>query len=121
MFTVINMLTFFFILLIIYKIILANSNIIEGITTQSNEQSEYKSSDTNDPNNALILSQQNAGNISYLKQQVDTVLNINEQLKDLSGNVTTLQEQVNGLIQANQQYTANAVGNTPPNISGSTE
>lgn len=116
MFTVINILSFFFILLIIYQIILANINTIEGLTSQS--QTQYQSYDTNNPNNVLILAQQNAGNISYLKQRLDSISNINGQIQDLSGNVTTLQQQVNGLIQANQQYTSHAVGKSPPNISG---
>jgi hypothetical protein len=113
MLTLVNILIVFFILLIVHQIILAN-HIIEGLENDS----DYKSYDTNNPANALILSQQNAGNIEYIKQRLDTVQGMYQQVQDLSGNVQNLQGQMEQLIEANQQYTTQMVGSTPPEITG---
>jgi predicted PurR-regulated permease PerM len=113
MFTLINILIVFFIFLILYQIILA-SNIVEGLENQN----QYQSYDTNNPNNALILAQQNAGNIEYLKERIDNVQGIYQQVQDLSGNVSTLQTQVDGLLQAQQDYANQLTGGTAPEITG---
>jgi hypothetical protein len=110
MLTIVNILILFFIILIFYQILLANY-IIEGLTT------EYKPYNEKD---VLILAQQNAGNISYLKQQIGNIPSLKNKITDLSNNVTTLQNQVNTLVQANQQYTASMIGTTPPTITGTT-
>ena len=68
MLTLVNILVLFFIILIGYQIILAN-HIIEGLES-------YQPYDTNNPANALILAQQNAGNIEYIKQRLDSVHNL---------------------------------------------
>ena len=96
-----------------YQIFLA-SNIIEGL------ENRYETYDTNNPNNALILSQKNAGNIAYLKERIDSIQgsDLNKQVQDLSGNVQTLQTQLNGLVQAQQQYATQMTGGTPPQITG---
>ena len=111
--TLVNILIGFFIFLIMCQIILA-SNIVEGLENQ------YKPNDTNNPNNALILAQQNAGNISYLKERIDKVQGVFQQVQDLSGNVLALQEQVTGLVTAQQQYATQMTGGTgqPPQITG---
>ena len=113
MLTLVNILILFFLFLILYQIFLAN-NIIEGLENQ------YQSYDTNNPNNAFILAQKNAGNIAYLKERIDSMENsdINQEIQDLSGNVQTLQTQVNGLVQAQQQYASQMTGGSPPQISG---
>ena len=113
MLTLINTLIIFFIILIGYQIILGNY-ILEGL---ENNQS-YQQYDTNNPSNALILAQQNAGNIEYIKQRMDTVQGMSQQFQDLSGNVASLQEQVNGLVSAQQQYASQISGGTPPNVTG---
>lgn len=113
MLTLVNILILFFLFLILYQIFLAN-NIIEGLENQ------YQSYDTNNPNNAFILAQKNAGNIAYLKERIDSMENsdINQEIQDLSGNVQTLQTQVNGLVQAQQQYASQMTGGSPPQITG---
>ena len=118
MFTLVNILILFFIFLILYQIFLA-TKIIEGMDNSNN--SDYKSYDTNNPNNALILAQQNSGNIAYLKKQMDSVQDINQEVQDLSGNVQTLQTQVNGIVQAQQNYANQMTGGTVPNITGATD
>ena len=75
----------------------------------------------NNPNNALILAQQNSGNIAYLKKQMDSVQDINQEVQDLSGNVQTLQTQVNGIVQAQQNYANQMTGGTVQNITGTTD
>lgn len=111
MLTLVNILIGFFMFLILYQIFLA-SNIIEGL------ENSYQNYDTNNPNNALILAQKNAGNIEYLKQKIDSTQDIYKQVQDLSGNVLTLQQQVNGLVQAQQSYANQMTGGTAPQITG---
>ena len=114
MLTLVNILIVFFIILILYQILL-ESRIVEGLENQ------YQPYDTNNPNNALILAQQNAGNITFLKQRLDTLIGINQQVQDLSGNVQSLQTQVNGLVQAQQDYANQMTGGTAPEVTGATE
>ena len=59
-------------MLIFYQIFLAyfGNSIMEGYENKD----EYKPYDTNNPDNALILAQQNAGNIIVLKGQMDEIL-----------------------------------------------
>lgn len=114
MLTLVNILIIFFIFLILYQIFLA-TKIIEGM-----DNSTYTPYDTNNPNNTLILAQQNAGNIEYLRKRIDLVQGMNQQLQDLSGNVQSLQTQVNGLVQAQKDYADQMTGGTAPDISGTT-
>ena len=120
MLMLIHTLIIFFIILIFYQIFLAHitskiSN-IEGMDTQTQQQ--YKPYDLNNPNNALILSQQNAGNIQVLKQQMDGIFNLNNKVRDLSGNVTALQNQVSDLMVQQQQYVESKLPASTPEISG---
>ena len=119
MLTLVNILILFFTILVIYQIFLASfgNSIIEGLTS---DNTEYQPYNTNDPNNALILSQQNAGNINVLENQVNNLSGLNQQVQDLSGNVAGLQEQVNNLVSAQNQYASQMAPSTPPDISGTT-
>jgi hypothetical protein len=114
MISLINSLILFFGLLLVYQIFLAyvGNYIVEGLENQ------YQSYDTNNPSNALILAQQNAGNISFLKQQLDSLLGLNKEVKDISGNVVQLQDQMNQLVAAQQQYATQMTGGEAPNITG---
>ena len=114
MLTLVNILIGFFLFLILYQIFLA-SNLIEGF------ENEYKPYDTNNPNNALILAQQNAGNINYLKERLDKFDGIYQEVQDLSGNVVALQTQVDGLVQAQKDYADQLTGGTAPEISGAVD
>jgi hypothetical protein len=95
-----------------------NNNIIEGM--DSNPSQQYQPYDTNNPNNALILAQQNAGNIQVLKQQVDKVLGLDKEVQDISGNVVTLTSQVTKLIESQEQYAKNNLPDSQPKITGAT-
>ena len=114
MLTLVNILIVFFIVLILYQIFLA-SNIIEGL------ENKYTPYDMNNPNNALILAQQNAGNISFLKERLDKYAGVYQQVQDLSGNVASLQTQVNGLVQAQQDYATQMTGGSPPQVTGAVD
>lgn len=120
----IKTLIIFFIILIFYQIFLAHviSKInIEGMDTQTSQTTQqYQPYDMNNPNNAFILAQQNAGNIQVLKQQMDNVLNLNNEVQDLSGNLATLTTQVSDLIEQQQQYVQTNLPSSPPEITGAT-
>jgi hypothetical protein len=117
MLTVVNILILFFLLLIAYQLILAN-HVKEGLKNNKTADNNYQPYDMNNPANALILAQQNAGNIDYLKQRVDSVQGMYQQVQDLSGNVIVLQKQVNDLVTAQQQYATQMTGGVAPNITG---
>jgi len=114
MLTLVNVLIVFFIILIGYQLILAN-HIVEGL--ENNDKSKYKPY----PPNALILAQQNAGNIEFLKHKYDDLQNINTIVNDLSGNVASLQQQVNGLVTTQQQLVTQMTGGSPPDVTGVTD
>lgn len=127
----VNILIVFFIILIFYQLFLSNisetfykikNNVIEGMdtaTTTSGSQ-QYQPYDTSNPNNVMILAQQNAGNIQVLKQQVDGVLGLNQEVQDMSGNLATLTTQVSNLMEAQQQYVQTNLPSSPPQITGAT-
>ena len=108
------LLIIFFSLLIFYQLFLEHftNQLIEGM------DNEYQNYNTNDPNNVMILAQQNAGNIQVLKQQLDTLLSLDQEVKDISGNVVLLQQQVNDLVQAQQNYATQMTPTSTPDISG---
>ena len=129
MLTLVNILIIFFLFIILYQIFLAKLYMVEArlplvearLPTVEGLENQYEQYDTNNPNNALILAQQNAGNIAYLKERLDDYQGAFQELQDLSGNVVSLQNQVNGLVQAQQDYANQMTGGTPPVITGTTD
>jgi predicted RND superfamily exporter protein len=124
---IINILIIFFTILILYQVFLLqlkynfNNYIIEGMDTSSSSSSkDYQPYDTNNQNNSLILAQQNAGNIEVLKQQMDKVLGLSNQVRDISGNVATLTEQVTTLMLQQQKKAESKLSDSPPEITGAT-
>jgi len=111
MLSIVNILIIFFIILIFYQLLLA-SNIVEGLENQ------YTSYDINNPVNALILSQQNAGNIAYLKERLDSYNDVYKQVQDLSGNYDVLEKQMNDLMTSQQDYANQLTGGVAPEITG---
>lgn len=110
----INVLILLFSGLICYQIIIRRSVLREGLDTSGNYQDYDMSANNIDP---TTLSQQNAGNIQFLKSQVDGV---NGEVEDLSGNLATLSDQVQQLIQAQADYASNSLPSTAPDITGAT-
>lgn len=111
MLSVINMLIIFFIILILYQIFL-NRTILEGLDNQYNDYNK------NDPSNALILAQQNAGNISYIKERLDDYNDVYNKVETLTNNYDILEKQVNDLVAAQQDYANQLTGGIAPEISG---
>ena len=115
MLTLVNILIVFFVFIILYQIFLATVPTVEGLENQ------YQPYDTNNPANALILAQQNAGNIAYIKERLDDYQTLYKEVQDISGNYASLQDQVDQLVQAQEQYTTQMTGGTVPQISGVVE
>ena len=113
MLTIIHFLIIIFIVLIIYQIFLAyfSDSIIEGLEN-------YKEYDTNDPNNVMILAQQNAGNIEVLKQEFQKISGLKQEVDDISGNMVNLTKQVDDLVQAQADYLAQNLPAEPPEVTG---
>ena len=112
MLTLINILIVFFLFLIIYQILLAcfGYNVVEGLT-------KYKPYGDKD---ALILGQQNAGNIIVLKGEIDDLTGLKQEFQDLSSNYSGLQSQVNSLVKAQNDYTNQMTGGSDAQITGTT-
>ena len=114
MFFLIPFLIILFGTIISYQLFLAHVGVIEGMDG-------YKEYDTNDPNNAMILAQQNAGNIEVLKSNMEQLSGLKQVITDMSGNITNLQTQVDGLVEAQQDYISQSGVTEPPTITGATD
>ena len=116
MLTLINLLIIIFILLIIYQIFLAHfsNSIIEGLE-------DYQEYDTKNPDNVMILVQQNSGNIEVLRKQFDNISGLNQEVQDISGNVANLTKQVDDLVKAQEDYLAEKLPEEPPEVTGADE
>ena len=90
----IKFLILFFIILFVYQITIYYFHSKEGLTSSS---SDYKTYNINS-DNALILSQQNAGNIMNLKEKIDSCNALSSVVQDLSGQIQVLQSQVNNVV-----------------------
>lgn len=94
-----NLLIMFFIFLIFYQIFShilemnANKKFREGMDNSIS----YQDYNGNDP---LILSKQNAGNISYLKERLDKLEPLIPIVADLSTNMVNLNDQMVALTQS---------------------
>jgi hypothetical protein len=89
---IVNILIVFLVFLLFYQlfIYITSDKVIEGMDstdTSSTSNPTYNDYDTKNPNNTLILCQQNAGNIQYLKGRVD-------ELAGMKSDITTLQQQM---------------------------
>jgi hypothetical protein len=117
MLTLINILILFFTILLIYQIFLAyfGNNIKEGLTNSNGKK--YK---PYNKNNALILAEQNAGNIMVLKRQMDDLSGLKQEFQDLSSNYSGLQSQVTSLVNAQNDYTTQMTGGSEVEVTGTT-
>ena len=129
----IYLLILLFSILIIYQFILAfccdnikalskSTNLIEGLdnpdSSEVGQEQDYKPYNLNDPNNALILSQQNAGNIEVLKGRIDTLDGLKEKVDNNIQNINSLQTQMEGLVQQQADFAQQIAGSTPPTVTG---
>jgi len=114
---VIKLLIIIFSLLIFYEIYLAfNKKQIEGLENESYQ--DYNISDSS--TDAMILAQQNAGNIAFLKQQVDDLLSLKSSVEDLTSEVDTMSTQINDLAQQQADYATSLVGDSTVDVTGTT-
>jgi Tfp pilus assembly protein PilO len=112
----IKLLIVFFIFLIGYQLFLfifKKDNLVEGL-----ENDEYKPYNKDDPNNTLILAQQNAGNIEVLKGRVDKLDGIKERVDSLQQLADGMQTQIDGLVQQQADYANDLMGDKPPPLEG---
>ncbi len=119
----IHILIVFFILLMGYQAYLAmkpNNSLIEGLKTQESQE-EYKPYNSSDPNNALILAQQNAGNIEVLKGRVDKMDGVKERLDTMQQSMDSMQIQIDGLVQQQADYAQDMAGSEPIEVTGTEE
>ena len=112
----VNILIIFFIILLFYQIYIQNfgAGLLEGLENVPT----YQPYDLNNPNNTLILAQQNAGNIDVLKKQIDELQGMKKEVNDISLNLISVNQQIQGLIQQQQQAATEIYGNKPLTISG---
>lgn len=108
-----------------YQLFLAlfSRPIIEGLenaNANANAQ-EYQPYNVNDPNNSLILSQQNAGNIEVLNGRIDKFDGVKEKIDIMEQNIHSMQTQIDGLVQQQADFAQDLVGDTPPEITGTEE
>jgi len=119
--TLIYFLILIFTLLVFYQLFdhfyskCVDSPIIEGL---ENESKTYQPYNLNDPNNALILAQQNAGNIEVLKGRIDSLDNIKERVDNIQQSMDSMQVQIDGLVQQQADYAQELAGSEPPTVTG---
>ena len=105
-------------LIILFAVIISCQLFLAHVVGVTEGLENYKEYDTNDPNNAMILAQQNAGNIEVLRGNMDGLSGLKQIVTDMSGNITNLQTQVDGLVQAQQDYISQSGITEPPVITG---
>ena len=106
-----------------YQLFLArfSCTIIEGLENNNTETQEYQPYNVSDPNNSLILSQQNAGNIEVLNGRIDKFNGVKEKIDIMEQNINSMQTQIDGLVQQQADFAQDLVGDTPPEITGTEE
>ncbi len=114
----IKILTGFFLILICYLIINKiyyfdglYGPILEGL--ESGGDSAYKDYSGEDP---LILGKQNAGNIAALKNQMDDILALKQEVTDMSLNMVKMSGQINDFASAQSEKSDELVGTEEPVI-----
>jgi len=122
-----------FLFLLVYQVYLVNdtfgsntysSKLIEGLENEEENiptTQEYKPYNLNDPNNSLILPQQNAGNIEVLRGRIDTLDGVKKKVDDIQQSISSMQVQIDTLVQQQAEYAQDLVGTTPPTVTGTDE
>ncbi len=99
-----------------------SNKLVEGLENQDNTSTqEYKPYNLNDPNNSLILAQQNAGNIEVLKGRIDGLDGVKKRVDNMQQSIDLMQTQIDGLVQQQADYAQEIAGSTPPEITGTGE
>ena len=93
---IVNILILFFIMLLIFQFSIQNGNFrsnIEGLTSGTILSPKEEQ---------LKIEQKNAGNIEIIKQQLDTLSNLDKQITGLNTNVGILSDKMIELSQTQQ-------------------
>jgi len=121
----IYILIFCFVSLLLCQIYNSRFHLIEGLenatsntTETTSVEKQYKPYNLNDPNNALILGQQNAGNIEVLKGRIDDFDGVKNQVDTMQQSINSMQVQIDGLVQQQLDYAQDIAGSTPADITG---
>jgi hypothetical protein len=124
----IRIIILFFILLIGFQIYSMLRPSIEGLenagiqdpigapsepTATTDSSLTYQPYNKNDPNSALILSQQNAGNIEYLKGRVSDLDKNATKIDAMSQNMGSMQTQIDAMMKQQAEY-ANSISTAAP-------
>ena len=92
--------------------------LMEGMENAGSSDAEYKPYNVSDPNNSLILAQQNAGNIEVLKGRVDKLDKWKEKTDGMQQSIDSLQSQVESLVQQQAEYATELAGDEPVEVTG---
>jgi len=87
-------------------------------STSTSTDGSYQAYNTSDPNNALILAQQNAGNIEVLKGRIDDFGDIKKKTDDMQTSMDGMQDEINALVQQQADFAQQMAGTTTPEITG---
>ena len=116
----VNILIAVFTILILYQLLSSFSNSKEGLENPPpGTPGTIQPYNTNDPNNALILAQQNAGNISVLNGRVDELDKDKDKIFTIQRQISEMQTQIDQLVQQQADYAQDLAGDQPPDISDS--
>lgn len=124
--SLIYILIFIFTILLVYQVYLSfnlssRTTLIEGLengSTSEASEPQYKPYNLNDPNNSLILAQQNAGNIEVLKGRIDGLDGVKKQVDNMQQSIDLMQTQIDGLVQQQAEYAQELAGSTPAEVTG---
>lgn len=120
--TLINILIFIFTLLLVYQIygLFKPTKMIEGLKNDTSSESNNtpKNSGSSVDNNCLALSQKNSGNIEVLKDQMNDLNGIKNNVSTMENDIQNMQTQINQLSQQQSDYASQMAGSTPPNVTG---
>ena len=114
----VKILIIFFTLLLIYQLFLATFEKIREGLENSKVYKEYDKNDSSNTNSAMILAQQNAGNIEFLKEQISGLNLLDKKVTDLSVSVVGLNEQINQIGKQQAVQAQTLVGSQPLEITG---
>lgn len=105
-----TILIIFFASIVLYQILFYLGQaccLIEGMEGGSDEYQKYG----DDP---MILAQQNAGNIEFLKSRVDDISNVKGDVETMKQDLQTMQIQVDGLVQQQADMANELTGGGEP-------
>lgn len=110
------------VILTLYQVYLAftKETLVEALESQK-KTDEYQPYNTSDPNNCLILAQQNSGNIEVLKGRLDKYDGVDDKLVKMQQDMNSMQTQIDSLVQQQADYAQEIAGSEPVTVTGTEE